>query len=710
MQGTAHYQQLMDQGSALHRNHQPDLALVEFEKALALDMSNPHAASACATVLSELDRPRAAYAVLQGASAALMAYADGAANLAIAAQACGAMADAKAGYQQALLLDPNHVRSLNNTALLDSAAGQWDSAIAKLRQCTALLPQEAWLHLNLIDTLIAARQFGTGLQQVASSIAQCGLLSEFRVRQAVLLALNGDLAFANTAFAALGPDELQIYRAWLDTSTRNAAGVVRPPSAKQALPDARTLFLQHVFGAMQVCDWRMQAQATQAIADMVVEMAQTGRELDLREAQFYALLLPLSEAQQTSLRLATGRVIQHLGEQDTLHLKAVGAVQDERIHLGISCESLADGRYKQALLNQLQQHDASRFRFTLYSPTLQPNLADHALFLQAGVAVVEVAHMSDKEAALRIRWDRLDIWMDTAFYTPWCRPELPALRVAPIQIRQQTWQRVFPPIPCEYAVGDHFTHPGDPSAVAQTFGNIVRFPLTCWLTTDAVSAPVMDVSRADVGLAEGAFVMYCGSHALMIDPLTFATWMSVLHAQPSAVLWFPGYSKAARQNLHREAIAAGIDAERLIFCDRVGRAEHLARIALADVFVDTLRFNSNQGLTDALQVGLPAVTAAGGNMASRLGGSILGAAGLADCVVNTPDEYASLIVRLAQSPEQLAMLRGRLCATAVCQPLFDIPNRLREWEYAWSMMVQNLRSNQPPVAFDIPKLTSKNAS
>jgi protein O-GlcNAc transferase len=698
------YQQLMDHGAELHQAGLIDHALLVFEQALAMDATDPNAASACATLLSELGRPHAAYLVLQGASAKLMTYADGAANMAIAAETCGAMDDAMACYRAALHLDPNHVRSLNNTAILDAAQGRWDVALEKRQRCVELLPDEIWLHINLIDTLMGARLFDRALQHVGSAVARCGSGSAFAVRRAAVLALKGDLPEADRAFAAFEEADVQTYRAWLLASSRGVGGVVRPPSSSQALPDARTLFLQQVFSAMQVCDWSTQALATQVIADMVTEMEQTGVELDLREAQFYALLLPTTEAQQTSLRFATGRVIQHHEDQGELPTPPLVGSGGTRIHVGISCESLADVRYATALRNQIRLHDAGRFHFTIYSPTLQPRLVEHALFAEVGATVVEIAHMNDTEAALRIRLDRLDIWMDTAFYTPWCRPELPALRVAPIQIRQQTWQRMCPPIPCEYAVGDHFTHPSATPGLSPRFGAIVRFPHTCWLSTDPPIETRVSVTREEVGLSPDAFVLYCGSHALMVDPHSFAVWMAILKANQRAVLWFPGYAPAARQNLRHEAMAAGVEKDRILFCDRVPRDEHLARIALADLFVDTLRFNANQGLIDALQMGLPAITCAGENMASRLGGSILTAAGLSECVVNTASDYIETALMLAQSPQRLSVLRARLTVTQKPVPLLDTSKRLREWEYAWTRMVERRNDHLPPAAFDVPDL------
>jgi predicted O-linked N-acetylglucosamine transferase (SPINDLY family) len=176
----------------------------------------------------------------------------------------------------------------------------------------------------------------------------------------------------------------------------------------------------------------------------------------------------------------------------------------------------------------------------------------------------------------------------------------------------------------------------------------------------------------------------------------------MLDALPDAVLWLPGYAAPARRNLQQAAVQAGIDASRLVFQQRASRAQTLARLPLADLFVDTVRFNANQGLVDALRMGVPAVTCAGQSMASRLGGSILRAAGLPDSVVRGPSAYVDTVVRLGRDASALQAMRAELASQRAQAPLFDPQARLREWESAWETLVKRHQSGQAPAAFDVP--------
>jgi protein O-GlcNAc transferase len=301
---------------------------------------------------------------------------------------------------------------------------------------------------------------------------------------------------------------------------------------------------------------------------------------------------------------------------------------------------------------------------------------------------------------MRIRLDRLDLWMDLTYFTPTCRIEIPAMRVAPVQVRRQNWQRMQRP-PCEYGIGDTFTHPGPIGKLGS--GAIARMPSTCWLGTDAeLPQTTAALTRRQAGLpASGTVLCAFAQAAVLIDPLTWGCWMRILAGLPDALLWLPEFDAATRGHLLREAQAAGIGPDRLVFSPRLKRSEMLARLPLADLYLDPLRFNSPQMAADAMRAGVPAITCAGGNMASRLGGSVVTAAGMPECVVFDPASYEALAIRLGRDAAVRGAVRSRLLQAHATAPLFNMAARVREWENAWTTMVERQRAGLPAQAFDV---------
>lgn len=695
----------MRHGAALHAAGQAERALVAFEKALALAPRSVDAASACATLLFELAQPQAAYRVLDGVRDLLLLDADGATNLAIAAEACGDNAQARACYKQALSLNPDHVRALNNLGLMAAREDRWEVATAHARRCVELLPGEPSLWVNWCDLLTGSRRYADALTQLELATRCFPAIPELGLRRAVVLAFNAEFERSQAAFQALGPGALALLRDFLTAATAASERPVR--KAPTTLPDPYEMFCQQAFEAMQVCDWRDHDRLTAAIRQMLEHALRTGEGRDWRDTQFYGLMLPLHEDELAQIRqVSIATIGVNLRTPMPAFIARRSQSRDDRIHVGLAAQSLRDPRYANALARQLALHDASRFAIHVYSPTPQPEARLTKPLLPYAASVVEIAHLSDDEAVSRMRLDQLDLFIDTAFDTPWCRPEIPERRVAPVQIRQLTWHRHHPPRPCEYNMSDTFVHP-QTGEVAR-YGAVVRLPYTCWLATNDDQADTTPITRADVGLPNDAPVLCAHLPSLMIDPQTFALWMHMLRALPDAVLMLPSYKPLAQLNLAREAEAAGVRADRLVFLGRANRSETLARLKLADLFVDTLRVNANHGLDDVLRMGVPAISCAGHSMASRLGGSIIRAAGLPDCVFEDPTAYLDAALALGRERNQLSRLRQQLQAARTTAPLFDAQARVREWETAWTVMAERTRAGLPPAAFDVPSHSSAN--
>lgn len=699
MTDSPEFVRLMREGTGLHRAGQPERALVCFERAFDLQPDSTNAASACATMLTGMGQPQAAYAVLQRVQKALLQDSDGATNLGIAAEACGQMQQAQAAYRRALEIDPDNPRALNNTALLLAQQGDFDTAIARLERCAALSPKDPATWCNLADTLIAARRFGQARQLLGQAILDIPDGDALAVRHCMALAFDGQIEMAQAAIAALSGQRRQHFQDLL----RRANTATTPHLSRQPerVPDAQDLFCQQAFEAMADCDWRDDVRVTAVLREMLARSARTGQVRDWRDAQFFGLLLPIMEDEMLQIRrISMDGIAGQLRTPMAPFQAPRGAARDGRIHVGLACADLRDARVVNALERQLALHDHTRFALHVYASTPRSHPALTSRWEAFGVPLVEIGHMSNDEAVGRIRLDALDVFVDAAFNTPWCRPEIVERRVAPVQIRQVTWHRHHPPRQCDYNVSDVFVHP--PELDLEPYGPIVRLPHTCWLATDDSPADAGGASRAELGWPVSAPVLCCLVPPLMVDRASFGLWMQLLAALPDAILCLPSYPARSRANLAAAAHAAGVDAARICHLPSGSRAQTLARIQCADLFIDTLRFNANHGLVDALRMGVPALSCAGSSMASRLGGSVIRAAGLPDCVVSKPAALVEAALRLCRTPGALAQLRARLGTARVQAPLFDAPARLREWEWAWSVMVERHRNGQPPAAFDVP--------
>src|SRR5437764_1279606 len=130
--------------------------------------------------------------------------------------------------------------------------------------------------------------------------------------------------------------------------------------------------------------------------------------------------------------------------------------------------------------------------------------------------------------------------------------------------------------------------------------------------------------------------------------------MRLLSQTENSVLWLARANAAAQRNVKREAEQRGVTADRIVFAPFLDSPEqHLARIALADVFLDTFPYNAHATACDFLWAGVPVVTLTGGGFAGRVGASVLSAAGLGPLIAHSLADYEALALHLAQTPSEL---------------------------------------------------------
>jgi glycosyltransferase involved in cell wall biosynthesis len=92
--------------------------------------------------------------------------------------------------------------------------------------------------------------------------------------------------------------------------------------------------------------------------------------------------------------------------------------------------------------------------------------------------------------------------------------------------------------------------------------------------------------------------------------------------------------------------------------------DHLARLPLADVFLDNHPYNAGSTANDVLLMGLPLLTLSGKTFVSRMGGSLLTSLGIPELITFSHEDYENRAVALANNPAEVASLRQRL-ATAI---------------------------------------------
>ncbi|MDR3462923.1 MAG: tetratricopeptide repeat protein [Beijerinckiaceae bacterium] len=370
-----------------------------------------------------------------------------------------------------------------------------------------------------------------------------------------------------------------------------------------------------------------------------------------------------------------------------------------RIRIGYVSSDFHDHATAILMVELLEKHHKDRFEIFAYSFGPEDGSELRKRVIEACDTFRELRAISNSEAARRIYADEIDILIDLKGYTQDCRTEIFAVRPAPIQVNFLGYPGTMGADYIDYIIADPIVIP---ESHAGSYSERLALLPHCYQPNDRKRAIApLSASRASYNLPEDGFVFCCFNNPYKIPDFVFNLWMDLLRELPGSVLWLFATNEIATTNLRHHAAARGIDPNRLVFAPRRPNSEHLARLKLADLFLDTLPYNAHTTASDALWAELPVLTCLGDTFAGRVAASLLTAVGLPELITDSLEAYKTKALALAQDPSELRRIRRKLAANRLVTPLFDSDRYVRNFEAALTRMFEQRQSGLAPEAFTV---------
>ena len=315
-------------------------------------------------------------------------------------------------------------------------------------------------------------------------------------------------------------------------------------------------------------------------------------------------------------------------------------------------------------------------------------------------AFVDIRDKNDAEAAEIISNDNINILVDLMGYTRNNRLGIFAKRPAPIQITYLGFPGTTGADFFDYIVADPIVAPPD---TARYFSESLVYLPGTYQANDNTQEKLF--KKEHDSLKEKINFLFCSfNNPIKLDEKIFYIWIDLLKSIPDSGLWILQNNQKAVENLSRIAVNAGIERDRLIFAEMLPRPQHLQRMTVADLALDTHFYNGHTTTSDALWAGLPVVTIKGNHFASRVSASLLTAAGLSELVTESVDQYGALAYRLATNADELAAIRRKIIKNRTTCALFDTKLTTRSLEKAYREMWRRFVQNDPAVEIDVTNL------
>lgn len=349
----------------------------------------------------------------------------------------------------------------------------------------------------------------------------------------------------------------------------------------------------------------------------------------------------------------------------------------DRIRIGYLSSDFCSHAMSYLIAELFERHDRTRFEVFGYCASPEDGSPIRARVIAAFDHFVSIIAMSDEAAARRIRDDEIDILIDLNGLTAGCR--VPVLRWKPAPV-QATYLGFIGPVPLpelDFILCDDFVIPDAVAAAYQPAPLRIEGMYQANDSKRVVGAPM---TRAQVGLPDDRYVFCCFSNHYKITEAMFAAWTDILRQTGDSVLWLVDDNQWSRQNLRLRALIAGVDPSRLIFAGRTDPASYMARLALADLFLDTFPYNAGTIASDVIRMGLPMVTLAGQSFASRMAARMLHAIGADAGITTSHQDYVAVAVGLATERDRQAAYRALFTERAWSTTIGDIAGFTKRYE------------------------------
>jgi len=459
-------------------------------------------------------------------------------------------------------------------------------------------------------------------------------------------------------------------------------------------PDNTHAHLNVLMPLLEGCDW---AEAEAEVAWLLGRWRESRSDAVLDcIAPFMSLLVPVP--QEFRLQIARHHSMQALQRVASAPRPRRAASPDQRrLRIGYLSDGFRNHATAHLATGLFEDHDRSRFETFAYSIGIDDGSEYRRRLVSAFEHFVDVQGLSHHAAAQRIADDAIDILVDMNGYIEGSRPEILALRPCAIQVSYLGYPGTMGADFIDYVVADSTVIPESdkPNWAEQ----VVWLPASYQVNDRRQRIADTAMRRADCGLPDGFVFCSFNQHA-KIERAVFDAWLRILACTPASVLWL--LEGAGERRLRARAEQQGIDPGRLIFAKLMAKPEHLARLRLADLFLDTHTCNAHTTASDALWSGLPVLTCSGDGFAGRVAASLLRAVGLPELVAADSEAYAQQAIAFARNPEPLRVLARRLGANRLTHPLFDTGRFTRDLERAYETMWARHLQGAAPQAFAVP--------
>ena len=373
--------------------------------------------------------------------------------------------------------------------------------------------------------------------------------------------------------------------------------------------------------------------------------------------------------------------------------------KNKKIKIGYYSSDFHNHATMYLMANLFECHDKNKFETYAFSFGPDDGSKIRKRVVKTFDKFFDVKFKTTKEIVQHSRELNIDIAIDLKGFTNNNRFDLFIERCAPIQISYLGFPGTSGSDCIDYLIADKIIIPEENKNYYSE--NIIYLPNSYQANDSNPTLSKRIFSKKDFNLPENKFIFCCFNHNFKILPDMFEIWMRILKKVKNSVIWLLIDNEKAQNNLKKILVSNDIDPNRMIFAGRLPHSEHIIRLGLADLFLDTFPCNAHTTASDALRSSLPIITIKGNSFASRVASSLLTSVGLEELITNSEKEYEELAIKIAEEKNFYKEIKHKLKKNIIDMPLFNSKLFTKKLETAYVEVYKNYNENTKPETIQI---------
>ena len=567
-------------------------------------------------------------------------------NLGAAFQELKRFEEAIEVFKKLLSLDPNYSQAKNNLASCLANLKKFDPAIKIYDELIESDPKNYIAYNNLGNVYKEKNNFDSAI---------------FNYQQAIQINSNYFITYKNLGDIYKKKNQFN--------KSLNFYNLVN-----KIKPGYKDIISNIIETKLAICDWEDFEKLINELKDSVYSEKQVNPFLT------YSLIDSLEIQKKASENYIKNNFFSL--EQKVLNKNKI---RNNKPKIGYFSSDFNDHAVLHSILDIFRNHNKSKFDF--YAFSLGPEVNDdwNSEVKKCFNKFVNINDLLDEEVADLSRKIGLDIAVDLNGHTKYSRPGIFFYRCAPIQINYLGYVGTMGANFMDYIIADEIVIPKESK---KYYSEKVIYLKNCYQPNMKIrEIAKKEYKRKDFGLTDKSFVFCSFNSNYKITPQIYDVWMNILKKVPNSIIWILLNNTQTKDNLINETKKRGVNPDKVIFAERLPINQHLKRLELADIFLDTYPCNAGATATDALRMGLPIITIKGESFASRMASSLLNALNLNNLVTSNKIEYENLAINLGNDKKKLSEIKKKLTKSIIDSSLFDSVNYTDELEIIYEKML-----------------------